>query len=115
MKGAPNAPTIAPKASNICVSALAIGFPFESLSAHNGIHCTDPHVPIRATDANKIATKVTLISPPERISCNGLIFDFSDAAIQRFDSGTRNNIKKTKSAGKAPTSIIHLQESTVTG
>src|SRR5947208_17022364 len=63
-KAPPNRhPTIAQTPERICVFALAydIGPPV-NVSAHNGTHRTDPHVPIRALEANAMSSNVSLSS-----------------------------------------------------
>src|SRR5688500_19562810 len=85
-------PTTAPIAEEHAVYAFAEGSaPATSLSAHNGNHWTEPHVPISATDDNMIAIKVCLIRAGEKISVSGRIFVVLalTAACHFSDFGTK--------------------------
>src|SRR6516164_781293 len=65
-------PMIAPIDEMNCVIALASGtLPAVILSAQSGAHCTEPQVPIRATEANAIARTVVFKRPDEKISLIG--------------------------------------------
>src|SRR5438876_11585197 len=83
-------------------------------SAHDGIHCTMPHVAIRAMEANEIARRVVFLSEPEKISRMGRAAPFFTEALQRSDSGTKMLMNKTKTAGAAPANITQRQEPVVT-
>src|SRR5438034_2208640 len=96
-KAPPNRhPTIAPTPERICVFALASDIvPPVNWSAHNGSHCTDPHVPIRAMEANAIASNMFLSSRALKISFTGrATLCFTDA-FHRSDSGTNRSEEHT--------------------
>src|SRR5579872_4344442 len=87
-------PMIAPIDDTNCVIALASGtLPPVILSAHSGAHCTEPQVPIRATDANEMARIVVFNRPDEKISLIGREAVPVTDSFQRSDSGTNNRIK----------------------
>src|SRR4051812_44607969 len=68
-------PAMAPRADANPVYAFALEFAAPAiLSAHNGSHWTEPHVPIRAIEESMIAINVYLSSGGLRTSVNGRTF-----------------------------------------
>src|SRR5258708_4985794 len=88
-------PMIAPIDDTNCVIALASGtLPSVILSAQSGAHCTEPQVPMRATEANEMARSVVVKRPEEKISRMGRETVPVTDSFQRSDSGTNKRIKK---------------------
>ena len=99
------------------VQPLAVGSATPAiLSAQSGNHCTEPHVPISATEDSAVAIRVVFKSLGPKISCNGLIFvglAFT-AACHFSDSGIKRRTMKVSKAGAAPINATQRQESIVT-
>lgn len=102
--GAIKQPTIAPTPCHVCACALAPAFAAPaSLSASNGIHCTDPQVPINAIDASSTPKSARPNKPDSMISRTGFDAVTETDFFQRCDSGTNNKMTNTNTAGSAPT------------
>jgi len=108
-------PEMAPSPATRPVQALAWGcVPPVSWSAHSGIHCTVPQVPMSTMAVSPVASSVTRRSPGAKISLTGFAGAPSAACRHFYDSGTNWRMKNVSRAGSAPTSTTQRQECTVT-
>src|SRR5262245_43468781 len=105
-------PTMAPTDIANIVMPLACGSVLPAiLSAHGGSHWTDPQVPISATEANTIASRVVFQSLGPKTSANGCVVRVFTDSFHRCDSGTTRLIASASRAGAAPASMTQRQES----
>src|SRR5882672_10807672 len=112
MAGPMKQPTIAPTDIANMVLPLTSGRVLPAiLSAHNGSHCTEPHVPISAMEAKAIASKVVFQRLGPSTSASGCVVRVFTDSFQRCDSGTNKLMPNANRAGAAPPSITQRQES----